>query len=793
MTHAHATADRDATVRVVLLQSAGATNAVIFDSAAWAVAQQQQHPAATAPSPPSPTTTAAVPPLPLSAGDLRDMVLGVLPTTADADVTKLHVVPLPSKAQQPRQPSSSSSSSPAGRLVALSKLFVCKAGPPPSHSPSFGDVSGAAQHVHQRKVTMALAVLLLPRAAGGDAVQFVGTHFLVLDVRLCKAVRRLREHMTALLVAAARRQFAARTPPPPSSSLGLRTSTGGRAMSASPGAFGARTPPAALSPSAAAVVVSLLEDDIVAGEVCGLRDTVLCLLNGPRLVHPLWSHMMLRTCSRLEHGKQQQQQQQEPQGGHGVSPGRRIVAQRTPEAVRLLERIAQLAPWDTARANNFVSAAVTAVLASHRAWVSTISDSQHRSGSSHTGSTMFRNFLAKQLWDLQGGPLGGALSRAVVVCDDHAMGKADAEAATEAADALLEVLSFFLRSPALRFTRTAPSSAAPSVSPLSDAAKELGQVADSSTAAAASTEPSTSDRTATTTQPQAECAELEEVPLPAVLRECFCAPISQPAGGGGGDAVAPQAEDCEDTAGPGLTLFGGMNRVFRADFVLLGVRQHLPFVLDALADELLFEWDLHGEFLAEGDRPTAVVADMATHTVELVAISPPQTALQQQQGDISSDMNTPLSAAKKPAAKGTPQALRPMSPPTTSPLLSGRGANMTVSVLQRQYVATECVTRSVVFPAARIVDTFATVRSLWALGTPADACVMFLEDRLHELCVVFSVLFWSVLFTHTLLTRNVGAGCRWHVLQWSICAWHAMRRRRSNSRLISKWDQVICD
>ena len=76
-------------------------------------------------------------------------------------------------------------------------------------------------------MTLALALLLAPRRGVPEMARrmlsFVGSHFLLVDLRMCKALARIREHVAALIGAYASRQpqsrqlFPAASPSPPRS------------------------------------------------------------------------------------------------------------------------------------------------------------------------------------------------------------------------------------------------------------------------------------------------------------------------------------------------------------------------------------------------------------------------------------------------------------------------------------------------------------------------------------------------------------------------------------------------
>jgi hypothetical protein len=266
--------------RFVLLQNTGnASNVVLFDTQRTAAAtqQQQQRPSAA----------------PLAVSDVRDMVFGVLPTT-DAEATKLHILPGPQ----------------APTLVLLSKLFACKPGadlgassfssarlPAVSSVPPVGSMplnaagsmpslsrtasvaaagSGGARAT--RRVVMALALIM--QSCGDTQIaqrmrMFVAAHFLIVDMRMCKAVRRIREHVTALLSAQAQstgehhRQQQQRSSRSLSQIAGPFSNVSMRGM-------------------------SLQDDDIVAHEIEAVLDSVASLLRGPRIERPLWPGIVQR-------------------------------------------------------------------------------------------------------------------------------------------------------------------------------------------------------------------------------------------------------------------------------------------------------------------------------------------------------------------------------------------------------------------------------------------------------------------------------------------------------------------
>jgi len=121
---------------------------------------------------------------------------------------------------------------------------------------------------------------------------------------------------------------------------------------------------------------------------------------------------------------------------------------------------------------------------------------------------------------------------------------------------------------------------------------------------------------------------------------------------------------------------------FQPDLSLLAVHGAYQVLQDSIKEDLLFQTQVYGEYLQPGDTPVVVVVDSASNIVQMETLDPAEAE-----------------AAMLDPSKKKKMALR----------------------------------ETTVFPSAHIADTFRTVRKMSELRLSPDSCVMYIEDRLHEL------------------------------------------------------------
>ena len=612
----------------------------------------------------------------LGIGQVVEMVFGAQPMT-DSTATKLHVVP--------------STCAPAS--IVLSKLLLCTVQLPAPAAPT----APPAAPPRQRKLPLALVLLLhshactapskskpasaeFAHAAMQMARDAIATQFAVLDLRICAAGERIRERVAAILTG----QAAA--PSDAKQRFGTRSSNSGG------GGGGGQQ------------ALALQRDEVVGSVVDGLKVTLARLWCESALAKerlPLWQDVLLS----------------EPV----VLPHRRRGSAGTLEAARLVLCVTSLAHLDTTAAQNFVTAAVTATLCCHKGWVGSVSGTEisalQKRRAMAQDNAVFRNFLSKNTGEVQGGRLGGTLVRVVV----HAKGD---QRTRNGADCmlLLDLLGYFVRAPALLVNTVAEHSfAAQSTPQVPASSTKLAAAA----AAAAATPPPPSPATEQARQAQeavaavaaaaaAASAEEEEAGSAGLTKEAMRRSMVS------GDGVVlsvvylpPEQQQFEQdllrcnagvrsTCGPAGSLVS-MSTLsgFQPDLALLAVHCPYPALLDAISSELQFEAAAYGSELVAGDAPAAVVVDSENNLVDVVTLAPPE------------DTTAGVGFGNTGAAAATGKK-------AAAPQDSNKKAMLR---------------RSTVFPSAHVADTLRTVRTMAQMKVSPDACVMYIEDRLHELFV----------------------------------------------------------
>lgn len=699
--------------------------------------------------------------LPLPISDVREMVFGSLPTT-DVEATKLHILPagiLSSTGGVTDRP-----------LVTLTKLFTFRVQKAPSGKSALLSSSSSSlqsSQQAQKRYVMALVLLIQPKVSKtSEALTaeeyrkvkiFISRHFMTLDLRMCKAARKVRNHVMKLSELGTRIDLGGKISPVSQISQGLPQQ---HPLTTSSGMRGTN------------FLIALQNDPEIAHEIDTLKDNIQNLLYGPKIDHPVWLGIVGWSSMHKYFGG-------------GESKGKRIFATNSPEAVIFLNRLCDLESYNTPRWNNFVAAAVTAVLSTHRAWVGTVStevsedslqEASHRQLHIYGGSTIFRNYIEKQLGDLLGGSLGGPLARAAIVGKN-----------VPVIEALLDVLSFFMRTQSFLINTSAmkglyndPAQTklagfsldgeenSPSSLAMSAAATPINMPPPQSSSSATLSFSPSSPPPSTSLNQQDGVFNSPQNPLVTMPR------LVQNAGNAGThEAISPLARQSEDVRslpggaslnvipledrsdhqadvrvmagsaeGPARALYGGVYEHFQPDLALMGVTEPYERVLDALYEELQFEQELYNEYLGPGDTPVAVLGDFAGRAFELVTIVPPE------EGGADSGQHASEAKSSSESRGGVKASLE--SPKKEHGRRGNKKEMQTLdsSYMNEKYMKTagtpqaqrQGMRRTTIFPSTHVLNTLETAKSLWRLGISADTCIMHIEDRLHEIVSMAKVL-----------------------------------------------------
>eukprot|EP00727_Mastigamoeba_balamuthi_P006478 m51a1_g2450 hypothetical protein (709) ;mRNA; f:888756-891009 len=539
----------------------------------------------------SPATAAAATAahLPRTATDLREMMFGTAPIL-EAAVTKLHV--------SPAQPA----------LVLATKVFQARAKPrtvypgvgtvgtgsmsaiplitaqTPTSSLTSHAAGGAGVVVGGQKSSLALAVCLL---ADGASVavqmrQFAAAHYALIDARMARAVAELKERVNAVLGDAALASLAAT----PSSSFvcnpASMTPRGSLTTPLLGAAVNANTP--VVAPQVLLRAYSLQDDKAASALLGNLRSSVVSLLCGARLSPPLWLGVAATADGRPP-----------------PEPGKAIV-EDSPLAAQLAESVCSLAKYDTQGSGYFVSSAITAALAWHRAWITSVDVVEDGAvmdadAAGYSDSKFLCNHIAAQLRELHGSSGGEAVTRVIVSGSDE-----------EACENLLSILSYFVRCPSVMIN--APKTEVDSPNPL------FAQPSDPVRSGLPTPSPTPSPSPSPSPSPNpylkslssgagSDRSDLSEEPSVAAL-----------------EIVEMSPEDYEENVqtvgspGPALSLYGGIHERFDSDLVLLGVRSKRTDLLYTLGEEL------QGQAERSQLHAVAVIADMDAKRCEVLVARP---------------------------------------------------------------------------------------------------------------------------------------------------------------------------
>lgn len=704
--------------------------------------------------------------LPLPVSDVREMVFGSLPTT-DIEATKLHILPagiLNATGGVTDRP-----------LVTLTKLFTFRI-QTTSGSPSSSSSQSLPQQTQKRYV-MALVLLIQPKVSKtSERVTeeeyqkvkiFISRHFMTLDLRMCKAARKVRNHVMKLSEIGAQASSSGSLRSIPQINLKQQKLSHSQIpISSSAGMRGTN------------FIIALQNDPEIAQEIDTLKNNIQTLLYGPKIEHPIWLGIVGWSSMHKYFVKAE-------------SKGKRIFATNSPEAVIFLNRLCDLEQYNTPRWNNFVAAAVTAVLSTHKAWVGTVStevsdeaiqEASHRQMHIYGGSSIFRNYIDKQLSDLLGGSLGGPLARAAIVGKN-----------VPVIEALLDVLSFFMRSQSFLINTTSmkntvqsdPAHPNANCHPLDNRDPVLSSLSSTPTSTSSISPSSSSSASAipgSPNSPQSISSLNQDIlfgspqnSLQSSLQSSLQGSLANMShlvpGSGNGNMQAQvansvpqkQVDDVKSlpggaslnvvpiedrneyptdirvmassAEGPARALYGGVHEHFQPDLALMGVTEPYERVLDALYEELQFEQELYSEYLGPGDTPVAVLGDFAARVFELVTIVPPEDdELDGPQSSPStpSQVKATLESPKKESGKKSKKKIQ-----TLDSSYRNERYMKTAGMPQAQR---QGMRRSTIFPSTHVLNTLETAKSLWKLGISADTCIMHIEDRLHEIVSMAKVL-----------------------------------------------------
>lgn len=608
---------------------------------------------------------------------------------------------------------------------------------------------------------MALVLLIQPKTVKTSTrvtedeykkvMVFVSRHFMTLDLRMCKTARKVRNHVMRLSEMGARADFSGGIPQQ-ARPRGRAGAGAGAGQSPASGARGTN------------FLIALQNDPEVAREIDSLREGIAALLYGPKVEHPVWLGIVGWSSMHKYFGR-------------GESKGKQIFATNSPEAVIFLNRLCDLEPYDTPRWNNFVSAAVTAVLSTHKAWVGTVSTEVSEDALQeaaqyqlHTygGSTIFRNYIEKQLSDFLGGSLGGPLARATIVGKN-----------VPVLEALLEVLSFFLRAQSFLINTSAMLRHADSSddSNTQTAQQKLNEFSLDSATTTTTAQTALAEQQHQQQESQQTSARndrqdgstlasspststgMPQLPQPAHNESALSSLEEDVKGlpGGASLNVVPLEERDDNTAdirvmassaeGPARALYGGVLEHFQPDLVLMGVTEPYERVLDALYEELQFEQELYSEYLGPSDTPVAVLGDMNARVFELVSIVPTDEdedsssggsgTGQQQQTTTTTTISPAKDSLGRKAFSDAHNKKEQQKAHAPNSAYTNEQFMKTAEAAQPQRRG---MRRSTIFPSTHVLNTLETAKSLWKLGISADTCIMYIEDRLHEIVSMAKVL-----------------------------------------------------